>query len=240
MIDLHVHLLPGVDDGPADRAEAIAMCRAAAADGVEVAVATPHQRNAFWPDVHGPVIEERHADLAVEVGEVLDLRLGAEIRVDSELVGEVERMPESGLLPLAGSRYLLLEPHPMPVGPDLRDLVNELVVAGWRPVIAHPERVPWVAETPGLLAGMVRLGAAVQVTAMSVTGDLGRPNRACCARLLDAGLVHFVGSDGHDLRGRPPRLSAAYDTVRARWGADTADRLFITNPRAVLDDRPLP
>ena len=239
MIDLHVHLLPGIDDGPADQADAVAMCRAAAADGVEIAVATPHQRSAMWPNARGADIERRHAELAADVSGVLDVRLGAEIRIDSELVAEVEQIPGSGLLPLAGSRYLLLEPHPMPVGPDLRDLVNELVVAGWRPVIAHPERVAWVAETPGLLADLVRLGAALQVTAMSITGDLGRPNRACCSRLLDADLVHFVGSDGHDLRDRTPRLSIAYDAVRARWGADTADRLFVTNPTAVLDDRPL-
>ncbi len=239
MIDIHAHLLPGVDDGAGDAAEAVAMCRAAAADGVEIAIATPHQRHELWPNLDRPGLERRHAELAAEVADVLDLRLGAELRVDSELLPEVEAMPGSGLLPLAGSRWLLVEFHPLPVGPDPGDLVNELVVAGWRPVVAHPERIGWLAKSVERLADMVRLGATLQITAMAVTGDLGRRERECCRELLDAGLVHFVASDGHRLQTRPPTLAAAREAVREGWGAEVAERLFVTNPRSVIEDRPL-
>jgi protein-tyrosine phosphatase len=240
VIDLHVHLLPGVDDGPADTAAAVAMCRAAAADGIEVTIATPHQRHPLWPGLRRTTLEARHAELstAMAVGNIIDVRLGAELRADSELVGDLEHDGD-GLLSLAGSRYLLVELDPIPVGPDPRDLVNELAVAGWRPVVAHPERIPWLVGAVDLLAEMVGLGATLQLTGMAVTGELGRRSHDCCRTLLDRDLAHFVGSDGHNLQMRPPTLSRSYDAVRAGWGADTAERLFVTNPRAVLDDRPL-
>ncbi len=239
MIDLHCHLLPGVDDGPRTLEESRRMLAMAAADGVRVAVATPHQRGDLWSNLDRGPLEAGLDALRAVAPDGLELRLGAEVQVDSDLLAEVERLPASGLLTLAGSRFLLLDWEAVPVGPDPRDVVNELAVAGFRPVVAHPERLPWMAEDGRLLAELVDLGGHLQLTAGSLLGAFGRHPRACAERLLDAGLAHFVASDAHDPAARPPLLKATFDHLGQRWGEAAARRLLVDNPRAVLEDRPL-
>jgi protein-tyrosine phosphatase len=239
MVDLHAHLLPGVDDGAATLEEMIRMCRLAMADGITAAIATPHQLHELWPNADRVDLEARFEALCGAAPDGLDLALGAEIRVGSELLGEVDALPGGNLLPLAGSRYLLLELPSLRVGPEPRAIVHELAVAGWRPVLAHPERIRWLAEDPGTLAGLVERGALLQLTAMSVTGEFGRRAQACCSFLLDEDLVHFVASDAHGPVARPPVLSGAFRVIADGWGEARARRLTDDNPRAVLADRPL-
>lgn len=239
MIDLHIHVLPGVDDGPADLDEAVAMCRLAAADGCTTLVVTPHQRCPRWwnDDPDG---------LAALLGEVdrrlehpLDLRLGAEVRVDSQLLHELDRHPETGLLPLAGSRYLLVEFDRAGLGPDPEPIVDELLATGWRPIVAHPEFVPQLAADLGRVAALVRSGALLQLTAATLEGRFGRVPRRWAHELVDRGLAHFVASDAHGVRWRPPGLSAAHELLTRGWGPEAARLLTRDNPRAVLEDRPL-
>ncbi len=237
MVDLHAHLLPGVDDGAATPEEAAAMCRCAASDGITTIVATPHQRHELYPDTDRATLEARLETVRAVAPNGLDLALGAEIRVDSDLLAEVDALPGGSLLPLAGSHYLLLDLPLTPVGPDPRALVHELTVAGWRPVLAHPERIWWLAADPAGIAGLVERGALVQLTAMSVTGGFGPRPKECSSFLLDADLVHFVASDAHDPVARPPVLSEAFRAVADGWGEERARRLTEDNPRAVLDDR---
>jgi len=239
MIDLHCHILPGVDDGARTLDEAAAMCRLAAADGCEAMIATPHQRRGEWWNADRERLAGLAGDLQAAVGSGLRVHLGGEVHVDPNLLAEVEKLPAAGgILPLAGSHYLLIE---FGAGtPDSgADLVHELVVAGWRPVVAHPEFIPWLAADLAVVARLVALGAATQVTAMSLTGDFGRRPQADALGLIEAGLVHFVASDSHDLRRRPPGLRRAHQAVAGRFGRDTAERLFVDNPRAVVEDRPL-
>ncbi len=239
MVDLHAHLLPGVDDGAATPEEAAAMCRLAAADGITAIVATPHQRHELYPDTDRAVLEERLAALRAAAPAGPELALGGEIRVDSELLAEVDALPGGNLLPLAGSRYLLLDLPGVQLGTDPRALVHELSVAGWRPVVAHPERVWWLVEAPRTLAALVERGALLQLTAMSVTGGFGPRARECCSFLLDEDLAHFVASDAHDRFERPPVLSDAFRSIAEGWGEERARRLTEDNPRAVLEDRPI-
>lgn len=239
MIDLHAHLLAGVDDGPTTIAEAVTMCRIAAEDGVATVVVTPHQRHELWDNQDREGLRTRLDELVAATGGSPRLVLGAEIRVDSELLAEVDALPGGSLLSLAGSRYLLLEFPTLAPGVDPFEIVHELKIAGWRPIVAHAERIPWMADDPGMLAELVRRGAHLQVTAMSVVGELGRRAYACCAFLLRENFVDFVASDAHDTTARPPRLSAAYKAIAADWGGETAARLMITNPAAVLEDRPI-
>jgi protein-tyrosine phosphatase len=239
MIDLHSHVLPGVDDGAADLREAVAMCSLAAADGCRAVVATPHQRHAVWDNTDARALASVHAEVSREVGPGLSLHLGGEIHIDSELLADLERLPESGMLPLAGSRYLLLEFDRDDAAPAPLDLVHELVVSGWRPILAHPEFIPWLAEDWPLLEELVARGAHLQVTAMSVTGDFGKAPQLFCVRLLEAGLVDFVASDAHSSAWRPPGLRRAHDTIAARFGELLARRLTSDNPAAVLADQPL-
>jgi protein-tyrosine phosphatase len=240
MIDLHCHILPGVDDGPRTLEEGAAMCRLAAADGCTAMIATPHQRRGSWWNDDCDHLRSLAQALQEAVGDELHVGLGGEIHVDPRLLGEVVSLPEAGVLPLAGSRYLLIELDVAGTPAHSCDLVHELSVAGWRPVVAHPELIPWLAPDAETVRRLVALGGAVQVTAMSLTGDFGRRPQQDAWRLLDAGLVHFVASDAHDTHRRPPGLQRAQQMIADRHGEDEARRLTCDNPGAVLADLPLP
>jgi protein-tyrosine phosphatase len=241
MIDLHCHILPGVDDGAGSLEEAAAMCRLAARDGCTAMVATPHQRRGEWWNCDRQRLSALTRRLQAEVGREIQIFLGAEVHVDAQLLDDVERLPgHGGILGLAGSRYLLIEFPPFGSPPAAEDLVHELVVAGWRPVVAHPELIPWLAADLDAVAQLIALGASTQVTAMSVTGDFGKRAQQQVWALLDAGLVHFLASDAHGIQRRPPGLRAAADAVAQRLGPEAARQLVADHPRAVLEDRPLP
>lgn len=240
MIDLHCHILPGVDDGAQSLDEAVAMCRLAAADGCTAMVATPHQRRGAWWNDDTEGLRAQAGALQEAVGSGLQVLLGGEVHAHPGVLDEIAQLPAGGLLTLAGSRYLLLELGPYQSSHLAADLAHEIVIAGWRPVIAHPELIPWLAPDLGAVERLVALGAAVQVTAMSVTGDFGRRPQQDAMRLLDAGLVHFVASDSHGPHRRPPGLSRAFRAIALQWGEETAVRLTEDNPRAVIEDRPLP
>lgn len=242
MIDLHLHLLPGIDDGAGDLDEAEAMCRAAARDGCHTLIATPHQRTDWWENRDH---ESHVTDLVARVRDVapdgLEVHSGAEIHVDSELLSELKDPATSGLLPLAGSRWLLLELDRAGVdlGPDPEELTHELVLAGWHPIYAHPEMIRGLGEDLDLVRRLVDLGATFQLTAMSLLGEFGPEARDVCHAFLDQGLAHFIASDAHGLDWRPPGLSAARRYVSRVWDPDLAWQLTEGHAARVLADRPL-
>lgn len=213
------------------------MCRQAARDGCTLLVATPHQRCERWWNTEPQRLEELRRAVAEAAGTAVEVRLGAEIRVDSDLLDDVESLPRSGLLPLAGSRFLLVEFDRYGLGPEPEPVVDELLALGWRPLLAHPEFVPQLAEDPRRTARLVAAGARLQVTAASVVGRFGRQAQRATHELLDAGLVHVLASDAHGLSWRPPGLSEARSYVIDRWGEAAANLLTEGNPRAVLEDR---
>jgi protein-tyrosine phosphatase len=239
LIDLHTHVLPGIDDGAASFAEAEAMCRAAAADGCTALVATPHLRHARFWNGERRELEALFDEARERLGGEIELHLGGEIAVHFESVDEIFELPRGELLTLAGSRYALLELDWHGIGPDVFDVVHELKVRGLFPIIAHPERVSWLSSDSRLVESLVARGAYVQITAMSLTGELGGGLRKLCEEWIEAGWVHFVASDAHGARLRPPGLAAAYRQVARRFGEEVAARLFVDQPAAVLDDRPL-
>lgn len=240
MIDLHSHVLPGIDDGADTFALAVEMCQMAAADGVEALVATPHQRTPTWDNRDPQRLAGLLAELQDRTGEHPRLLPGAEIRIGSGLLAEIDAIPASGLLPLAGSRYLLLELDRHDPRADAAGLAHELMIAGWVPVFAHPELIPLLADDLSLMHRLAERGALFQLTAMSVTGDFGPHVRDTCAEMLDAGLAHFVASDAHDTRRRPPGLTRAYRVIANGWGEETARSLTHDHPLAVVERRPLP
>ncbi len=239
MIDLRCHILPAVDDGAMDLDAALAICRLAAEDGCTAMVATPHLRHELWFNEDRGQLERLWREVRDLASGVIDVYLGGEIAVNSQSFHELELLPGGDLLPLAGSRYLLLEFHPRGIGPDPEELIHELTVNGWCPVIAHPERISWLAGDPGYLGALIDQGALVQLTAMSVVNQAGRFAFEAAERMLDAGMVHFIASDAHDTSRRPPGLSPAYRRVAEHLGDPVARRLFITHPKAVLENRPL-
>lgn len=243
MIDLHTHILPGVDDGAGDLDEAVEMCRRSYEDGCRTLVATPHLRQeSYWNDDRR-LLEERFETLCTEVaqrlGDDLQLLLGGEIALHAASLDEIAELPGGELLPMAGTRYLLLEFDWRGLGPDPLELLHEVTVAGFRPIVAHPERYAWLMRDRPLVKAMVDQGALIQLTAMSVVGDLGAMPRDASEWLIDAGLAHILSSDTHDPSLRRPGLSDARDYVASRWGEPLARAMVEDHPRAVLEDRPI-
>lgn len=238
MIDLHLHVLPGIDDGPAALDAAIEMCRIAARDGCSDLVATPHQRRDAWDTGEPAKLETALRGLAAATGGEPRLHLGGEVRVDSELLADLAASGRAGIQTLAGSRYLLLEFDPGGVGPDPVELVLDLRSQGIWPVVAHPEVTPffWLEEE-NPLPRMVEVGALLQITGSSVVGAFGRGPNERAWELLEAGLVHFVASDAHRPDWRPPGLSKARRAIAAKLGEEVGRLLTEANPRAVIENR---
>jgi protein-tyrosine phosphatase len=236
VIDLHSHVLPGLDDGATTLDDALAIARGAAADGVRVLAATPHVRGDFpttavaMRDSLGQV---RTALAAA--GIALEIVPGAEIGLDRLALLTIDDLEAFALG--GASRTVLVEfPYvgwPLQLAEDLGRLLD----AGVRPVLAHPERNADVQEAPGRLAHLVEAGVLVQVTASSLTGRGGTEARRTAFRLLDDGLCHLVASDSH----RPPapggRMSSAREAVKdaslARW-------LTLDVPAAIVSGTKIP
>lgn len=238
-IDLHTHVLPGVDDGAADLDAAIAMMEIAAADHTATVVATPHARHDLFPGVNRTRSEQLLEMVRAHLPQGVTVELGAEVRVDSELLDDLDRGEDVRWMYLAGSRYILLELPPVDLGLDPIGLVHELHVAGSVPIIAHPERISWLQDDEDALAALTNRGGLLQITAGALTGAMGRAPGRRAHWLMDRGFVSFVASDAHNTTTRPPRLHEAFTMVGARWGGATALQLFVENPARVLADQPI-
>jgi protein-tyrosine phosphatase len=236
LIDLHSHVLPGVDDGAATIADSVAIARAAAEDGVRVLAATPHVRDDYPTDaatMERLVGETREAVRAA--GVELEIVPGGEIAIG--MLGELDE-EELRRFCLGGSpRWLLVEfpYHGWPLG--LAQIVFDLGARGFVPLLAHPERNSEVQAEPQRLGALVQGGAYVQLTAASVDGRLGRRTQAASRKLLELGLAHVLASDAHTPAIRRAGMRAACDAVGdpelARWLSESV-------PAAILADEPLP
>lgn len=235
MIDLHAHILPGLDDGAADLDEALAMADLALADGITTVVATPHH-DAAEPDLPALALAGwtafRRALLAR--GLALDVLLGFELLLTPALAALGARARDLGL---NASRYLLVELPPGPVPPYLLDTIFRLQGHGLRPILAHAERYPAVAD---LAADLVGRGLLLQINGDSLLGTHGREVRRRTERLVAAGQAHFLCSDTHSPRRRAPRLAEAAAAASRLVGPAAADALVHANPAAVLADIDLP
>jgi len=240
VIDVHFHCLPGIDDGPADWAEAVALCRAAAADGATTLVATPHVLRDGWLNEDPGVRDQLILKLNTLLGGKPAVLAGCEYAFSSDAVELVERGAGGPLTTLNRGRYLLLEFLPGVLSPSTNAVLHELSLMDVIPVIAHPERNRRFSGDPGHLERLVLKGARVQITAGSLLGDFGDAPYEACQEFFRRGLVHLVASDAHSISLRPPRLSAARERVRRNWGTDAEEGLFETNPRALLRSEPLP
>lgn len=236
MIDLHSHVLPGVDDGAATLEEALAILRAAAAEGIELIAATPHVR-----DDH-PTAPETMERLVAEVNDAANAAgIDVEVLPGGELALDVAARLEDGVLArfgLGGNRELLLLECPYYGWPlDLGALVFDLRTRGFSVVLAHPERNPEVQERPELLEPLVGAGVLVQLTAASVDGRSGSRARHTSRTLLDRELAHLVASDAH-----APQLRAVGMTAAAAALGDEALARWLTEdvPRALVAGAPLP
>jgi protein-tyrosine phosphatase len=236
LIDIHCHLLYGLDDGPATLEASSHMCALAQAAGTVAVVATPHanHRFAFQPQE----ARERCERLQQRAPPPLRLFTGCELEMSLETLPKAFGNAENhGSHTLNGSRYLLLELMPAGMPANVDGVLARILDRGVTPVVAHPERNAHLQRHPERLAAWVERGCLAQLTAGSLTGRRGRRVQAAAAELLRRRLAHFVASDAHDPFRRPPLLLEAYRLVGRELSPQLAELLFVWNPRAVLEDR---
>ncbi len=235
MLDLHCHLLPGIDDGAVDLDMALEMARMAVADGITTVACTPHIYPGMY-DNTGDGIRTAIAAFRLELAtRDIDLQLveGADVHLDQGLAASIR----DGRIPtLAGSRYLLLEPPHHVAPPRFEDTVFQLMVAGVIPVITHPERLSWIEGHYEVFQRLVKGGAWMQVTAGSVTGRFGKRPRYWAERMLDEHLVHILATDAHHPRRRPPLLAEGREAAAQRVGEQEATHMVVTRPQGIVDN----
>jgi protein-tyrosine phosphatase len=235
LIDIHSHILPGLDDGPATLDEAAAMVRLAAESGTTAIVATPHSNLQFAFDP--AAVEDGVARLREAVDGAIAIHSGCDLHLTPENIEAALQRPEK--YTINGGRYLLVEFSDFGIPTAALEILDRLLGAGIVPVITHPERNPCLKRGIEPVRSWVENGCLVQVTAQSLTGDFGRSAERAGWRLIRDGLAHFVASDAHGLRRRPPLLGEACKRVAAECGEDAARALFTDNPRAAVADEPV-
>lgn len=237
MIDLHCHILPGLDDGAPDLSQSLAMARIAVCDGITVSACTPHIAPGVY-DNAGSAIREAVEELAIDLADYgIPLRLvpGADVHLAPDLIAGLR---SGRVLTLAGSRYFLLEPPHHVLPPRLEDMIFRLISANYCPIVTHPERLSWVESHFAVLQRLAASGVWMQLTAGSLTGRFGRRIRYWGERMLSEGMIQILATDAHDSGERAPRLSDACDLVARRLGDEAVEHLVFTHPMAVLQDLP--
>ena len=236
MIDIHCHILPGIDDGPRTMEESLGMAAAAIADGITQVVATPHFNSEFSFDL--TLARALCEELQGRVGPQLELATGCDFHVNAENLAALKR--DATRFTIRQKNYLLVEFDEFAIPPSIDQMLHELRLAGLEPIITHPERNGLLRAQPERLLRWVKLGCTAQVTAGSLIGGFGPGAQGDAVRWVEQGLVHFVASDAHNLRGRPLVLRPAFEAVSKRFGEDIAQALFVENPRAAWHGWPLP
>lgn len=237
-VDLHCHLLPGLDDGPRTDEEAVALARALVADGVGTVAATPHRTARFATPLHELLArtEALRALLAAH-GVALEVLTGSEVAVDALL-----DMPEAELqaLRLGGTGPLLVELPQRDLGADPSWIVHDLLDRGVPVLLAHPERIPLLQRDPAILAGLVAKGAHAQVTSGALLGRYGTTAQRTAVQMLDDSLIDVIASDAHHHELRPPEMEFARQWLATHRPAADFEGLAVHTPSVLISPSPAP
>ncbi len=236
MVDIHCHILPGVDDGPADWDTAAEMCRVAADDGVTHIVATPHANDTYVYD--RAMLRGMLTKLQTLSGEWPMLTLGCDFHFSYENVSAALANPSA--FTIGNSPYLLLEFSDFALSPAVENTLMRLASVGLVPIITHPERNLLLQQDPNRILKLLAKGCLVQVTASALTGRWGDSASKTAVWLLEHDAVHVLASDGHHPTRRPPVLSPGRDVAAKICGQDVARALVDDNPRAIISGETLP
>jgi len=232
MIDIHSHILYGVDDGPAVKEVTIQMLEKALKEGITEIISTSH---AFHPQYHAEAheVKEKLLTLQQEIEEQqlpIKLHIGHEARLRDDLV---ELIKEEKIHTLAGSKYLLLELPSQGIPKYTTDIIHQLLSEDILPIIAHPERNKAIAENPSRLKKLINHGAIAQITSGSLAGHFGRGIQKLSLQLVDANLVHTYGSDVHNLKTRPFKFDRGLRYLEKHKRLDAVDIFLENNARIV-------
>ncbi|CRK80165.1 tyrosine-protein phosphatase [Neobacillus massiliamazoniensis] len=233
MIDLHCHILPGIDDGAPNLSESIRMAKKAVEQGVHTIVATPHHMNNQYENRRNSILKRVEELNQALLQEQLNVKIipGQEVRVYGELV---EDFLTGEILPINDSPYVLVEFPSSQVPRYTEKLFYDMQLNGLIPIIVHPERNQEVIEHPNLLYRLVEKGAFTQITAASLCGDFGKKIKQFSQQLIEANLTHFIASDAHNTSNRTCRMREAFDIVQKKYGNEML-YIFQENAEIVLE-----
>jgi protein-tyrosine phosphatase len=233
MVDIHHHLLPGLDDGSNSFETSVEMATLAVADGITHVVCSPHANSnyAFDPAVNAAKTEELRARL-FDRKIPLTLGSGCDFHLSFDNVSQAREDPAR--FSINGLGYLLVEVPDYGIPPALTETFYELQLAGLTPILTHPERNQTLQKDPDRLKDWLRGGVLIQVTADSLTGHKGKHAQRMAHDLLEKRWVHFLASDAHNTTSRPPRMRDAHNLVASQYGASYAHALCLTNPLAAF------
>ena len=234
MIDVHCHVLPGIDDGAADLDVALALLHREYADGVRKVIATPHYRRQMFEPTMEKILAAYHVlrEKAAEIG--IELYLGCEYHVNMEITEDIF----AGKRPtLAGSRYILSEFSSASTEKFIRERCRHMRSRGLVPVIAHVERYPALTKNMDLIEELSEMGCMIQVNAGSILGEDGFRVKHFCKKLLSYGMADLVGSDCHDLKQRVPRMGECAVWLEKKAGSAYTEMLLRENAGKILENK---
>ena len=235
MIDLHSHLLPGIDDGASSLAEALALAQMAVDDGISHITLTPHiHTGRFDNDIStiSPVFSAFRKAIE-QAGLPLTLAIAGEVRISDELLLHIPQKKVPFLGEWRGKKVLLLELPHSHIPPGSEKLVKWLLNQGIVPMIAHPERNKDILRNFDLINPFVEMGCLFQLTAMSVSGNFGRQSEQRSVQMLEKGWVTILATDAHNIKHRPPVLSEGFEAAKKIIGEESARALVVDNPRVI-------
>jgi protein-tyrosine phosphatase len=236
MVDIHCHILPGLDDGAPTMNVALQMAEMAIAEGITHIVATPHANSQF--PFAPESIRDRREELQSHLVGRLTLATGCDFHLSYENLHDIRE--HRAKYTLNQKNYLLVEFADFAIPPAIEQELHQLQLVGIRPIITHPERNPLIRSQPERLLQWMRQGCYVQVTALSFLGRFGGAAKQFVEMLLERDGIHFVASDAHNTTSRPLKLREAFDHVAALKGMAAAETMFLNNPMAAFEGAPLP
>ena len=233
MIDIHCHILPGLDDGPSNMERSVEMSLLAVRSGTSHIIATPHFKNGVF-EVNSEVVTasvQMFTRVLKEKKISLEVLPGAEIRMSPE---SCLLLDQGELLPLGGSRYYLFELPDIFIKEGIIKVLRQLRQREAIPVIAHPERNRTIMRHPEMIPEFIFENALFQITGKSITGENGKSSFKIARDMVKEGQAHFVASDGHSLRHRPPCLGDAVKAVKKVGGKKAVRIIFEKNPAKIV------
>jgi protein-tyrosine phosphatase len=236
MVDIHCHILPGMDDGAETIEQSVEMAEMAIEDGITHVVATPHANAEYRFDPEK--IRQCRDELQARVGDRLTLATGCDFHLSFENLQDLRVKPDK--YTIHQKNYLLVEFADFSIPPGTDETLHQLLLLGVSPIITHPERNRLIRSKPEMLRRWLRQGCYVQITAQSILGGFGESAQKQAEEWLEQDMVHFFASDAHNTTKRPLRLREAFETVAEKRGEGIARALFFDNPLAAFEGRPLP